>query len=53
MSNSIDVNNPGIYLEFLNSRIEDVFAKKENTKEYKDAINKLVNEPNVEEYFNE
>ena len=53
MDDSIKVDNPEIYLEFLNNCIEDVFAKKENTKEYKDAINKLVNEPNVEEYFNE
>lgn len=53
MDESIEVDKPKIYLEFLNNCIESVFAKKENTEELKDAINKLANASNVEEYFNE
>lgn len=52
MDENIKVDKPEIYLEFLNSCIESVFAKK-NTEELKDAVNKLANASNVEEYFNE
>ena len=53
MDNSIEVSNPEVYLEFLNNCIDSVFSKKENTEEYKDAVNKLANASNVEEYFDE
>lgn len=53
MDNSSEVSNPEVYLEFLNTCIDSVFAKKENTEEYKDAVNKLANASNVEEYFDE
>ena len=53
MDESIEVDKPEIYLEFLNNCIESVFAKKENTEELKDVINKLANAPNVKGYFDE
>ena len=53
MDNNIEISNPEVYLEFLNNCIDGVFAKKENTEEYKDAVNKLANASNVEEYFDE
>ena len=53
MDNSSEISNPETYLEFLNNCIDSVFAKKENTEEYKDAVNKLANASNVEEYFDE
>lgn len=53
MDNSNEVSNPEMYLEFLNNCIDSVFAKKENTEEYKDTVNKLANVANVEEYFDE
>lgn len=53
MDESIEVDKPEIYLEFLSNCIESVFAKKENTEGLKDAVNKLANALNVEKYFNE
>lgn len=51
LMNDEGIHNAELYLDFLNDIIDNAFSEKENTDEYKNALNNLGNAAFVESYF--